>query len=383
MSGFRIAMLAHSTNPRGGVVHALELCGALVGLKHTPTLFAPDVSGRGFFRTVNYTLRPLPAKPAASDLAAMVHQRIAEYMAYLTPDICAGFDLFHAQDSISANVLANLQEMGRIPGFVRTVHHLDDLVEPELMRLQTRGVEAAAGLFTVSRAGRDEIMKRFDRDAICVGNGVNLSIFSHIADERDEALRNKLKLEQGPMLLSLGGIEPRKNSLMVLRAFQILRQNMPGAVLVIAGGATLLDHSAYRAEFFSALAESGLPENAVRVLGQIDQEEMPALYRLADVLVFPSLREGFGLAVLEAMASFVPVLVPRAEPFIEYLKEGDAAWCDASDLSSIADGLRLALRPAGEVLRQRGLAVARSWCWKDVATAHLPVYETMRDHEHA
>jgi glycosyltransferase-like protein len=383
MSGLRIAMLAHSTNPRGGVVHALELCEALAGLGHQPTLFAPDVSGQGFFRAAKCALEPLPASPAPRDVAAMVHQRVAEYMTYFTPVVCARFDLFHAQDSISANALADLRDAWRIREFARTVHHIDDFSNPELLCLQARGVEEAAQLFTVSKHSRNEVKRCFGRDAICVGNGVNLELFSPRADARDAALRAKLGLESGLVVLSLGGVEPRKNSLSILKSFQILREDFPAAVLIVAGGATLLDHGAYQAEFASALAQSGLPENAVWILGRLTQDEIPTLYRLADVLAFPSLREGFGLAVLEAMASGLPVVVPRVEPFTEYLTENDAAWCDASDPFSIAEGLRLALGPRGETLRRRGLAVAQRWRWQDVAKAHLPAYEKMRSHEHA
>ncbi len=383
MSGLRIAMLAHSTNPRGGVVHALELCEALVALGHRPTLFAPDVSGQGFFRAAKCTLRPLPASAAPGDVAAMVRLRMAEYMAHFTQETCARFDLFHAQDSISANALAGLRAVRRISGFMRTVHHVDEFSDPELTRLQARGVEDAVLLFTVSRHGRSEVMRHFGRDAVCVGNGVNLELFSRVADATDFALRAKLALGCGPVVLSLGGVEPRKNTLSVLKSFQRLRHGYPDAVLVVAGGATLLDHGAYQAEFRFALAESGLPENAVRILGRLPQDEIPALYRLADVLAFPSLQEGFGLAVLEAMASFVPVVVPRAAPFTEYLEEEDAAWCDAHDPSSIEAGLRHALGPAGEGLRRRGLEVARRWRWRDVVLAHLPVYEKMRSLEHA
>ena len=66
MSGLAIAMLAHSTNPRGGVVHALELCDALAALGHWPELFAPDVSGQGFYREAAFRLCPLPVAPSPS-----------------------------------------------------------------------------------------------------------------------------------------------------------------------------------------------------------------------------------------------------------------------------------------------------------------------------
>ena len=57
---------------------------------------------------------------------------------------------------------------------------------------------------------------------------------------------------------------------------------------------------------------------------------MPALYRCADVLVLPSLNEGFGLVVLEAMASGTPVVISRIAPFTEYLREGDVSWATRS-----------------------------------------------------
>ena len=80
-----------------------------------------------------------------------------------------------------------------------------------------------------------------------------------------------------------------------------------------------------RREFAAALAASGLPERAVIRTGPLPQALMPALYRAADALVFPSVKEGFGLVVLEAMASGVPVVTSRIAPFTEYLGDGDVA----------------------------------------------------------
>ncbi|MGL1213324.1 glycosyltransferase, partial [Vibrio parahaemolyticus] len=87
--------------------------------------------------------------------------------------------------------------------------------------------------------------------------------------------------------------------------------------LVIAGGASLLDHSDYQQRFDAALAALAVPADGpapVIRTGPLAQPDMPALYRLADALAFWSLREGFGLAVLEAMASGVPAVVSRIAP---------------------------------------------------------------------
>ncbi len=138
--------------------------------------------------------------------------------------------------------------------------------------------------------------------------------------------------ETHPIFLAVGGVEERKNTLRILAGFRALHANLPTARLVIAGGASLLDHDAYQAEFARALASSGLPERAVIRTGPIADALMPALYRAADALVFPSVKEGFGLVVLEAMASGIPVVTSRIAPFTEYLGDDDVLWCEPDDV---------------------------------------------------
>ena len=72
---------------------------------------------------------------------------------------------------------------------------------------------------------------------------------------------------------------------------------------------------------------------------------MPALYRAADALVFPSVKEGFGLVVLEAMASGIPVVTSRIAPFTEYLGDDDVFWCEPDDVESIAAAMTASLDP--------------------------------------
>ncbi|MGO6908031.1 glycosyltransferase, partial [Rhizobium ruizarguesonis] len=127
----------------------------------------------------------------------------------------------------------------------------------------------------------------------------------------------------------------------ILEAFRQVRAIRPDAQLVIAGGASLLDHGDYQEEFRSCLACLGRDAAAVHITGAIADADMPSLYRLADALVFPSLKEGFGLVVLEAMASGIPVVTSSIAPFTEYLGPGDAIWCDPHHPVSIAEGMAL------------------------------------------
>lgn len=380
----RIAMLAHSANPRGGVVHALELSEALKAIGHEVTLHAPDARGTGFFRSTSCNTVAIPVAPAKPDITAMVEQRIDDYVDYFTKAGTRGFDLFHAHDGISGNALAALKGQGYIDGFARTVHHIDQFADPQLMRLQARSITAADSHFTVSKKWQSILAADMGFAADIVGNGVNRARYTPVSDSRDEKLRRKLDLGQGPMLLSVGGIEERKNTLNILEAFLQLQRLHPDTQLVIAGGVSLLNHHSYQMKFRARLQAAGVAAANVHLAGPIDDADMPALFRLADILVFASLKEGYGLVVLEAMASGTPVVASAIEPFTEYLCDEDVVWCDPNRAGTIADAMVMALEPS---IRQRlvahGLDVAARHDWAKVARAHVPAYLRLLETAHA
>jgi glycosyltransferase-like protein len=374
----RIAMLTHSTNPRGSVVHALALADALVELGHDVLVHAPDPASAGFFRATRCRTVSVPARPVAGDLFALVEARIADYLAYFAAAPREDFYLYHAQDGISGNALAALRERGAIPGFLRTVHHLDGFDDPRLAARQARAVTAADRVLCVSRHWQALLARDLGVAAHCVGNGVDATRFSPQPGGGDGALRARLGLGRGPVFLTVGGIEAHKNTSRILAAFLDVRKARPEAQLVIAGGASLLDHSAARAAFDAALRDSGLAAGiggAVIVTGPLADAEMPPLYRLADALVFPSLREGFGLVALEAMASGTPAIVSRMAPFTEYLAAEDCLWVEPHSVGEIAAAMLAALEGA---TRRRLAAAGRRVCqrhtWAACARRHDEVY---------
>jgi glycosyltransferase-like protein len=381
----RIAILAHSTNPRGGVVHALELGDALTRLGHDVTVHAPDASGTGFFRDTLCRTMCVAASPVGRDVTAMVETRIGDYLRHFERAAHRRFDIWHAQDSISGNALATLKERGLIHGFARTVHHVDTFDDPRLSTLQLRALTSADCLFVVSRVWQQWLARELGRSADLVGNGVDTSRFSPEPDASDAVVRERLNLPAGiPVLLAIGGVEERKNTIRILRAFRTLQSRHPSCWLVIAGGASLLDHDAYQARFAQNLAQSGLPDGSVVRTGPWPQELMPALYRAATTLVFPSTKEGFGLVVLEAMASGVPVVTSRIAPFTEYLGGDDVLWCDPLATASIAAAMAASLDPARRVhCIARGFAIAAAHDWTRTARAHLTSYDKLREPVHA
>ena len=380
----RIAMLAHSTNPRGGVMHAMHVAEALTELGCEVVLHAPDAKGQGFFRTPKCEARAFPVGPASAETFAMIEQRVEDYVAHFSFPRNRGFDIYHAQDGISGNALAALKQRGLIGAFVRTVHHIDDFPDERIARLDSRAIREADTWLTVSALWRDRLAETFAIQAAVCGNGVDIGRFRPDRDASEDELRGRLKIGPGPVFLCVGGVEKRKNTLNLLDAFARLLAVRPDAKLVIAGGASLLDHGEYQRKFRSRLAAMGEAAASVRLLGIVADSDMPRLYRLASALAFVSVKEGFGLCVLEAMASGVPVVVSAIEPFTSYLSAEDAIWCDPSSVTSIAEAMALALdEKFAARLRGRGCAIAARFDWRAVARAHEPVYQRMTELAHA
>ncbi len=377
----RIALLTHSVLPRGGVVHTLALADALVERGHEVTLLAPAEPGQALFRATKAHTALLPMPTPAGPLVEQVRQRIAALVGALPPMLRAGhFDLLHAQDSLNANALADLAKRGVVGvPWVRTVHHLDDFDAPALAAWQARGWQEADAIGCVSDLWQDHFEKVLGRRAQRLFNGVDLQRFTPQGPRPSE----------GDYVLAMGGVEARKNTPRLLEAFAALRRDDPRARalrLVIAGGASLLDHHAALREWQATLARCGLseaPGGAVERRGPVDDALVPALLRGARAVAMPSLVEGFGLVALEALACGTPVLVSDRPPFTEHLRGcPQVAWCDPLEVASIAAGLAAAIRlphvdTPPQVCRRhdwrRSAALHETWYAQVMARHRLPI----------
>lgn len=376
----RIALLTHSVNPRGGVVHTLELAAALHEAGHAVTVLAPAAPGQRLFRQPHCAVELVPVQTTPRDTVEMVRSRIEAFVQHLRGMLARErFDVLHTHDSIGGNALARLHDAGDIDGFVRTVHHLDSFDVPQLTQWQHTAFARASQVLCVSRLWREHLASEYGIAAHEVPNGVDTARFSPHARSSDAALARRLGIRRGaPVVLALGGVEERKNTARLLSAFALLRVAHPQAQLVVAGGASLLDHSAYALRFRALMQELGFdddPAQPVRLTGPLPDEDIPSLYRLADVVAMPSLREGFGLVVLEALASGVPVVASRIAPFTEYLAEDDVSWADPSDAGAIAAALRHALstRDAQRIARSASRLSGR-FSWQASAERHAALY---------
>ncbi len=381
-----IALLTHSVNPRGGVVHTLALADELHDRGHRVTVFVPATPGQAMFRATRCALDLVPVDADPRSVVEMVASRRAAFVAHLSRRLQSQrFDVLHAQDAIGGNALADLVERGEIDGFVRTVHHLDHFDEPQLMAWQQRAFEHASHVLCVSQTWCDRLQAEHGVPATRVGNGVDLARYAREPDAGDAQVASRYGLRPGsPLFLAVGGVEARKNTVRMLQAFMRFRAAHPAAQLVVAGGASLLDHDRYALQFEAVLATSGLgrgPGEAVVVTGPVRDADMPALYRLADVVLMASLCEGFGLVVLEALASGTPVVVSRRAPFTDYLPADErvahACWADPESIESIAQAMARACDPAHRLsLAHATPAVCEHFSWRASAASHETLYRT-------
>jgi glycosyltransferase-like protein len=356
-------------------VHAAFLAEALTAAGWDVTLYALDKDGGGFFRDVRARLRLVPAGPAPATTAELVRQRAGELSRYLAG--APRHDVYHAEDCLTASGLLEFRAQAPFVELVRTVHHVERFSDPYLAGCQERSVRKAALRLVVSRAAEADVRRTFGVGAVRVSNGVSVARFAQRDGARIAALRARLGVGDEPVVLAVGGVEPRKNTIRTLLAFARLRADVPRARLVIIGGATVLDHGAYRAEYEAAL--SALPfatRSRVHELGVVPDAEVPAFFHLARVLSFPSVEEGFGLVALEALAAGLPVVASAMPPLTEFLDDSVATLIDPGSEEQIARGLFLSLSaPPARVAAGRRRAAAYSW--ERVAAMHMDAYRSL------
>jgi glycosyltransferase involved in cell wall biosynthesis len=177
----------------------------------------------------------------------------------------------------------------------------------------------------------------------------------------------------GPYILFVGTIEPRKNLTRLLQAFSLLRREFPSR-LVVAGGRGWLSE-----DVFSTANRLSLADGVV-FLGDVAPSDLRALYCASEVLAMPSLYEGFGLPVLEAMACGTPVVASDAGSLSEVV--GDAGvLVQPDDPNDIAHGLGWVLGNTAfrDAIIRRGLARAAAFSWERAARETLDIYRSVLD----
>jgi glycosyltransferase involved in cell wall biosynthesis len=306
--------------------------------------------------------------------------RMAVWLGHLTGvgfnRLVPGAELFHATEHL----------LPPLPGLptVLTVHDMIFKLFPEHQKVlnywylnSTMPIycRRADAIITVSQASKQDILDHYALDPAKI-----TVIYEAAAPEfapADEGLTEEVRARYGlpdRYLVHVGTIEPRKNLTRLVEALQQLRDEGLRIPLVVVGGKGWLYD-----DFFRRLEELTVCDS-VCFPGYVPAADLPLLYAAASAAVVPSLYEGFGLPLLEAMACGTPVVSSTAASLREI---GDDAACyfEATDVPAMAEVIRSVWTDADRraEMRSRGLAQAARFSWDRAADETMAVYQRLLD----
>lgn len=303
-------------------------------------------------------------------------------MPHVNPIMRLCWQLPMLQAKYKLNIL-HTQYILPAPGFyagVVTIH--DVLFEshpqyfPFLFRLRSNILMRLSALFsrhifTVSEFSRAEIMSRYktpQHKISVIYNGFEKSRF-YAGDDGQEIVEKRGLISKG-YLLSVGRLEPRKNYLTLIRSYaRLLDVKLP---LVIIGQ----PHFGFD-EVFQTIRKLNL-ENRIIVLSDIQDHELPAFYRHAKLFIYPTWAEGFGMPLLEAMASGVPVISSNTTSIPEVV--GDAGiLVDPNDFLALGNVIQRLLsdNQLYQEIKEKGFQRVKLFTWHESAQIVRKVYESI------
>ncbi|MEM7113399.1 MAG: glycosyltransferase family 1 protein [Chloroflexota bacterium] len=282
-------------------------------------------------------------------------------------------DLLHSPDFVLPPVAGNIPTL-------LTVHDLSFIHYPEvypkplvdyLNAVVPWSVGRASHILADSQATKDDLHHFWDvpDDKVTVlYSGVN-ERFQPVTNETLLAIvRQKYGLGTAPYIFAVGTVQPRKNYQMLIRSFKPIADNWPHQLYIAGGKGWLYD------DMLAEIERQGLQER-VRFIGFVDDADLPALYSEAMLYVFPSLYEGFGLPLLEAMQCGVPIITSNAsclpevagKAAVQLAPTDEGAWTTAMEELLADPQQRTRLVAAG--FRQ-----AREFTWGRAAEQLISIY---------
>jgi glycosyltransferase involved in cell wall biosynthesis len=294
--------------------------------------------------------------------------------------VIGSVDLFHSPDFV-------LPPVGKTPALL-TVHDLSYLRVPEcyvprfrkyLQGAVQRAVEKASMILADSESTRYDLIELLsvDPDRVTV---LYPGVERRFQPVRDPALLNTVQNRYNlpdRFVLGLGTLQPRKNFVCLVEAFALLlasgaaKQHLEDLNLVIAGGKGWMYD-----DVFAAVSKLGL-EGRVHFPGFVSDDDLPALYSKAELFAFPSLYEGFGLPVLEAMACGTPVVSADNSSLPEVVGKA-GLLVDSRDSVGLAQKMLAIIENTGvrASLSYFGSQQARRFTWEAAAAQLLKTYLT-------
>lgn len=265
---------------------------------------------------------------------------------------------------------------------VITVHDLAFKIFPQyftkkdlvkLNRLTDLAVKNADHIIAVSNSTKNDILKFYSEinaeKISVIYHGFDRELFQReIPQEESESILKSYDLRTKSYLLYVGAIQPRKNLEVLIEAFEKIKSDYEGLKLVIAGA------PAWKSDSTIKKINNSKFKNEIIITGNLEFKKISALYRNAKTFIFPSLYEGFGIPVLEAMASGIPVICARNSSLTE--AGGDAAvYFETGNSQELAGCINKILKDESfeKELVQKGSEHVKNFSWEKCAQETLKV----------
>ncbi len=265
---------------------------------------------------------------------------------------------------------------------VLTIHDLIAINHPQFCQnesviyfslLQSRSIKQATKIIAVSNTVKNEIIKKYNvppEKIVTIYHGVN----ENFKKENDSFRLNEVKVKYNlpdKFILFVGNIEPKKNLKQLIEAYNLLRKKSEIIHKLVIVGKKGWKYN----DVFKKVNELKL-DKQVFFNGYIPEDDLPVIYSLADLFVFPSLYEGFGIPPLEAMACEIPVLVSNRGALPE-ITGGKCIQINPLDIEDIAEGMYNLITDNN--LRKKSIEDSKNWVktftWEKAAKETVQVYE--------
>lgn len=285
-----------------------------------------------------------------------------------------GLDLFHSTtfcfpDDFSGKIISTIYDVSfkTHPQF----HEQANIEHCE--RGVKQAIEKADKIIVISGHTKKDLIKYYncpEEKIVITYLGCDERFRVLDGSEKISAIKKKYKIDK-PFIFNVGSIEPRKNISGLMEAYSILENKYKKSFdLVIAGGKGWLNSGIYKKK-----EELNLAGN-VKFIGYVDDDDLPYLYNSAELFVYPSFYEGFGLPILEAMACGCPVITSNSASMPEV--SGDAAiLIDPEKTDMLETAIESVLKNRGKhkSMKEKGLKQAEKFSWTKCAQETLRVYK--------
>lgn len=285
------------------------------------------------------------------------------------------FDIFHSTTFTipPSNSYNNLVfTVYDVSFYTHPQFHLKENIE-HCLKGTTEAVKKADVIIAISEHTKNDLIKYFD----CPEKKIKVTPLA--CDEIfykkiSQTGKNKILLEykiNNSFIFHLGSLEPRKNTIGLIKAYRLLPKKLQDKYqLIIGGGKGWLNSSIY-----DYIRKYNLTAN-IKIIGYIKNDDLPAFYQSAKCFVYPSFYEGFGIPPLEAMASECPTLVSNNSSLPETCQNG-ATYCEPNNIEDISKKMEYLLTSDNENLIKKAKSQAKKYSWNKCIRSTLQVYSQL------